>query len=213
MSEAVTVVHMLRHGEVHNPHGIIYGRLPGYGLSDDGALMAKAAADALTDRDVVALFSSPLERAVQTAAPLGEALGLDVRVDERLIEPTNHFEGHTFGVGDGSLRRPAHWKYLVDPFRPSWSEPYAHVAARVLAAMAAARVAAHGHEALCVSHQLPIWVARRAVEGRPLWHRPDRRQCGLASLTSFAYMGDRVAAIRYAEPAGPSARRDVVSGA
>ena len=55
---------------------------------------------------------------------MAERLGLDVVTDDRLIESWNHFEGMKFGVGDGSLRRPAHWPYLINPFRPSWGEPY-----------------------------------------------------------------------------------------
>ncbi|MQA84889.1 MAG: histidine phosphatase family protein [Streptosporangiales bacterium] len=217
-----TVVHLLRHGEVDNPSRIIYGRLPGFGLTADGLLMAKAAARALADRDIVVVRSSPLERAVQTAEAVAAALGLEVGVDDRLIEPTNHFEGLTFGVGDGAVRRPNHWKHLRNPFLPSWGEPYREVAARMLVAVAAARDAARaaapegggpGGEAVCVSHQLPIWVTRRAVEGRKLWHRPDRRQCGLASLTSLTYVGDRIVAVAYSEPAGTAARRPHVAGA
>ncbi|HEV2932609.1 MAG TPA: histidine phosphatase family protein, partial [Streptosporangiaceae bacterium] len=119
-----TFVHLLRHGEVDNPHGIIYGRLPGYHLSANGRMMAEAAADYFADRPVVALFSSPLERALETAGPVAERLGLPIVTDDRLIESWNHFEGLKFGVGDGSLRRPAHWPHLVNPFRPSWGEPY-----------------------------------------------------------------------------------------
>jgi thiol-disulfide isomerase/thioredoxin len=54
----------------------------------------------------------------------------------------------------------------------------------MLEALHAAREAAAGHEAVCVSHQLPIWVLRRYVERKRLWHDPRTRQCGLASLTS-----------------------------
>jgi broad specificity phosphatase PhoE len=196
-----TIVHLLRHGEVYNPQGIIYGRIPGYHLSEDGQIMAKAAADFLAERDVVSVFSSPLERAQETAAPVAERFGLGIVTDDRLIEPWNHFEGTTFGVGDGSLRHPEHWPYLIDPFRPSWGEPYREVTARVLAAIATAREAGRGHEVVCVSHQLPIWVTRRLVEGRRLWHNPKRRQCALASVTSFAYSGDLITGVSYAEPA------------
>ena len=156
-----TIVHLVRHGEVENPDGVLYGRIPGFHLSADGRVMAKAAADFLAGRDVTVLRSSPLERALETAEPLAAEFGLEVLVDERLIEPWNHFEGKTFGVGDGSLRRPAHWRYLCNPFRPSWGEPYAEIAARMRAAMSDVQRAARGHEAVCVSHQLPIWVARR----------------------------------------------------
>jgi len=210
---ALTVVHLLRHGEVHNPAGVLYGRLPDFHLSDDGRAMAEAAAVALAGRDVVRVVSSPLERARETAAPVAAAHGLEVAVDDRLIEAANVFQGLTFGVGDGSMRRPGHWRYLVNPFRPSWGEPYVELVARMMAAVDDARAAARGHETVLVSHQLPIWITRRHLEGRRLFHRPDRRQCGLASLTSLRYDGDRLVSVGYAEPAGPAARRPVTSGA
>jgi broad specificity phosphatase PhoE len=195
-----TVVHLLRHGEVDNPSGIIYGRLPGYHLSAAGRAMAEAAADYFAERPVVALFASPLERAQETAAPVAERLGLPVVPDERLIESWNHFEGLTFGVGDGSLRQPRHWRALINPFRPSWGEPFDHVVSRMAAAMERARLAAEGQEALCVSHQLPIWITRRSAEGRRLWHDPRRRECALGSVTSFTYEGDRLVGVTYTVP-------------
>jgi broad specificity phosphatase PhoE len=196
-----TVVHLLRHGEVENPKGVIYGRIPGFGLSEDGRMMAKAAADYLAERDVVAIFTSPLERAKETAEPLAERFSLEPIVDERLIEPWNHFEGLVFGVGDGSLKRFEHWWYLRNPFTPSWGERYRLVAQRMLAAMSDARDAARGHEVVCVSHQLPIWVTRRSVEGKRLWHHPSNRECALASVTSFTFTGDTITNVSYAEPA------------
>jgi broad specificity phosphatase PhoE len=204
----VTIVHLLRHGEVENPAGIIYGRLPNYHLSANGRAMASAAADYFAGRPVAALFCSPLERAQETARPVAERLGLDIVTDDQLIESWNHFEGMKFGVGDGSLRRPAHWPYLVNPFRPSWGEPYRDVAARMLAMMATAREAAAGREAVCVSHQLPIWVTRRMAERRRLWHNPATRECALGSVTSFTYSGDRLTGVSYTVPA----RRQVIQG-
>ena len=203
-----TIVHLLRHGLVENPSGVIYGRLPGYHLSAEGRLMASAAADFFSERPVVSLFCSPLERAQETARPVAERLGLDIVTDERLIESSNHFEGLRFGVGDGSLRRPAHWPYLINPFRPSWGEPYRVVATRMLAMMEVARAAAAGAEAVCVSHQLPIWVTRRMAEGKRLWHNPATRQCATGSVTSFSYSGDRLTGVAYVVPA----RRQVTQG-
>ncbi len=202
-----TTVHLLRHGEVHNPGQVLYGRLPGFGLSADGLRMAHAAAEALRGRDVVAVVASPLQRAQETAAPIAAVFDVAVGTDERLLESTNVFEGAPLGVGDGVLKDPRNWRHLVDPFTPSWGEPYAEVAARMLAAAMAARDRARGHEAVCVSHQLPIWTVRRFVEGRRLWHRPDRRQCGLASLTSLSWDDDELVSVTYAEPAGEAARR------
>ena len=201
------IVHLVRHGEVANPDGVLYGRIAGFHLSEDGQMMAKAAAGFLAGRDVTVLRSSPLDRALETAAPISAALGLPVEVDERLIEPWNKFEGLTVGVGDGSLRSPRYWIYLRNPFRPSWGEPYREVAARVLAAAAGAARAAVGHEAVCVSHQLPIWVSRRSAEGRRLWHDPRRRQCALGSVTSLTFRGGRVVGVSYAEPSGSAGSR------
>ncbi len=207
-----TVVHVLRHGEVHNPEGILYGRIPGYGLSERGQAMAATVADFVADLDITYLVSSPLQRAQETALPIAERLGRPVHTDDRLLEPTNVFEGSRFGVGDGSLKRPANWIHLRNPFRPSWGEPYTEIAQRMRAAVEAARAAAYGHEALCVSHQLPIWTLRRSLEGRRLWHNPRNRQCGLASLTSVVFEDSRYVGIDYAEPAGAT-DPDAVPGA
>src|SRR3984885_6197 len=207
MSDA-TVVHLLRHGEVDNPHGIIYGRLPGYHLSANGRLMAEAAADYFRARAVVPLYCPPLERAQETALPVAERLGLPIVTDDRLIESWNHFEGLKFAVGDGALRNPAHWPRLINPFRPSWGEPYRDVAARMLAVMETAREAAAGREAVGVSHQLPIWVTRRAAEGRRLWHNPAMRECALGSVTSFTYSGDRLVGVAYTVPARRQVTQD-----
>ena len=195
-----TVVHLLRHGEVSNPRGVLYGRLPGYHLSPEGEHMAKAAAAFLAGRDVTLLLSSPLERALETAASVAVQFGFEVRVDVRLIELWNHFEGERFDVGFPALRRPANWPRLANPFRPSWGEPYASIAARMLSVMDDAAEEARGHEAVCVSHQLPIWVARRAAEERRLWHHPGRRECALGSVTSFTYTDGKIIAVSYAEP-------------
>jgi broad specificity phosphatase PhoE len=199
-------VHLTVPDEVHNPRGVIYGRLPGYHQSENGVLMAKAAADFLAPRDVTVVRCSPLDRAVETAAPIAQQFGLEAVTDDRLIEPWNHFEGIAFGVGDGSLHHPEHWFALRNPFRPSWGEPYNDVAARVMAAVRDAARAARGHEAVCVSHQLPIWVTRRAVEGRRLWHDPRRRECALGSVTSLTLAGDEVVKVSYASPSGDRSR-------
>ena len=202
-----TVVHLLRHGEVHNPEKVLYGRIPGYRLSALGEQMAVRAAEALADHDVTVVTSSPLERAQQTAAPIAESHGLEVGIDERIIEAGNIFEGQRVGVGDGVLRQPRAWRHLYNPFTPSWGEPYVEIAARMRAAVATAREQARGHEAVLVSHQLPIWVARLDAEQRRFVHDPRKRQCGLASLTSLTFDDDRLVAITYTEPSADLVRQ------
>ena len=206
-----TIVHVMRHGEVFNPEGILYGRLPGFALSVKGRAQAATVAKTLAGHDITYVVASPLQRAQETAAPIAEAHGLDIETDENLIEAGNVFEGLRVSVGDGALRKPRHWPKLRNPFTPSWGEPYLHIAHRMLAAVNKARVEAQGHEAVCVSHQLPVWTLRRFLQGERLWHDPRHRQCGLASLTSLVYEGDTLVDIVYSEPAGSSDPR--VTGA
>jgi broad specificity phosphatase PhoE len=196
-----TTVHLLRHGEVHNPDRVLYGRLPGFRLSDLGVRQAQAAADWLRTRDIAYLVSSPLERAQQTARPLADALDLEIGTDERLIEADNRLQGRAVAGGKGLFADPSNWKYFTNPIRPSWGEPYTEVAERVLAAARAARERAEGREAVCVSHQLPIVAARRSAEGKRLFHDPRKRQCNLASVTSLTFDGDVIVRVDYTEPA------------
>lgn len=253
---APVAVLLLRHGEVNNPRGILYGRLPGYPLSDLGRRMAAGVAAALTDAGsaqavttppIRYLVASPLQRAVQTAEPIAQATGLPLVLDERLIEADNVFEGSRFTPAQ--LRKPANWPRLVKPTLPSWGEPYLDIARRMLAALyeavdtvtalsnadppgsnaadpsaavtnAAAgdvgssstdagpagadisngSAAAVGGTAVLVSHQLPIWTLRRFLAGQRLWHNPARRECALASLTSFTFTDGVLGSIGYQEP-------------
>lgn len=197
-----TTVHMMRHGEVYNPEGILYGRLPGFHLSEKGRAQAEAVADILAGNDIVLVAASPLERAQETAAPIAARHGLEVTTDHDLIEAANLFEGKRMSPGDGAWRDPRFWWMLRNPFRPSWGEPYKDIAARMTTALHKAHAKAPGHEAMCVSHQLPIWTLRLKLTGKHLWHDPRKRQCAVGSLTSFVFDGDKLVDIRYSEPAG-----------
>lgn len=208
MSGNRSVVHLLRHGEVYNPEGVLYGRLPGYRLSDLGEQMAQRAADALSSHDIAAVIASPLERAQQTAEPIARGHGHEIAIEPLAIEADNIFEGQRVSVGDGVLRQPTTWRHLWNPFKPSWGEPYDEVAARMRQAVLNAKELADGREAVLVSHQLPIWIARLDAEGRRLWHDPRSRQCTLASLTSLTFDDDDLVSITYSEPA-----RDLLPGA
>jgi len=195
-----TVVHLVRHGEVHNPVGLIYGRLPDYHLSERGRAMADLVAAHLRGRDVVHLRCSPLERAQETIAPIVDVFGLPVTTDDRVIEADNYLEGVKVSLM-GTLRRPQSWWLFRNALRPTWGEPYREIVARMRLALRDAEEAARGHEAVIVSHQLPIWMARCDAEGRRLAHDPRKRECTLASVTSFTFVDSRVVAVDYAEPA------------
>ena len=208
-----TVVHLVRHGEVFNPAGVLYGRLPDYHLSDVGREMAERVARELSERVLVHLRCSPLERAQETMAPLAAAAALPVTIDGRVLEAENYLEGLKVSFPN-TLRAPKSWRHFRNPLRPSWGEPYREIVARMRAAMKDAHDAAHGHEAVIVSHQLPIWMARCDAEGRRLVHDPRRRDCSLASITSFTYLDGRVSSVTYREPAadllrGPAKKKSV----
>jgi len=202
-----TVVHLMRHGEVDNPRGVLYGRLADFHLSHLGREMADTVARHLADHDVVRVVASSLERAQETATPIAASHHVPVCTDDRVIEAENHFEGMTFGVGDGALSKLQHWPRLVNPFLPSWGEHYAKIAERMLHAIDDARTQARGHETVLVSHQLPVWTVRNRLEGRRLWHDPRKRECSLASLTSLEYLGDDLQSITYCEPAAALLQR------
>lgn len=204
-NETQTIVHLVRHGEVHNPEGVLYGRLPEFRLSELGRSQAETVARVLgTGHDIVSIVASPLQRAQETAAPLAETLGLPVGIDADIIEADNRFEGRKVGGRGGALRDPQYWPILLNPMRPSWGEPYLQIAHRMIGAVYSTLDAARGHEAVLVSHQLPVYTTRRFLEGRRLWHDPRKRQCSLASVTSLVFEGTTLRDIVYSEPAGAS---------
>ena len=196
------VIHFVRHGEVHNPEKILYGLQPGWKLSDRGNQMAQVIAQWSKDLNLGAIHASPLQRAQETVAPIIKAHNLQLTTDENLIEASNIFEGKKFELGSGVLKHPKSWRYLYNPWRPSWGEPYDQIINRMLKALFAARDSAGGKDAICVSHQLPIWILRSAVEGRRLLHDPRKRECTLASVTSFELDNEgMVSGVSYSEPA------------
>lgn len=201
-------LHLVRHGEVHNPARVLYGRLPNYLLSESGQQMARAAAEyvATLGRPVTALRCSPLERTQESAAPFAERFGLEPVLDERLIEPTNVFEGRQM---KRALMDPRSWWHLRQPSLPSWGEAYESIAARMLGAMDEAWHGAESGDVVFVSHQAPIWITHLRVAGLPLRHDPRTRRCDLSSITSFERVGDVWREVGYAAPAATGGAVDV----
>jgi broad specificity phosphatase PhoE len=149
-----------------------------------------------------ALHVSPLQRAQETAAPIARAHGITITTDDRLIEAANIFEGKSFEPGSGIWKHPSTWRHLYNPWKPSWGEPYEEQINRMFAAIFAANKAANGKDAIVVSHQLPIWITRSAIEGRSMLHDPRKRQCTLASVTSIHFDDDGlISGLSYSEPA------------
>lgn len=204
------LVHLVRHGEVDNPDRILYGRLPGFGLSPLGHRMAQLAADSLIGRPITSLIASPLQRTRESAAPWVTAFGLELALDARLIEPANHFEGTNVRRG---LRNPRNWPYLLGPWRPTWGEAYVSIRARMMDAVAQAHADTASGEVVLVSHQLPIWMVARTVAGKHLVHDPRARRCSLSSITTLAWDGERFIEVDYQEPAAELLSQSIDLGA
>jgi broad specificity phosphatase PhoE len=194
------LIHLVRHAEVHNPEGILYGRIPGYHLSELGFRMAEVAASSLAGHPIVSLTASPLQRAQESAQPWADAFELGIQTDERLIEPTNWFEGRKVNFA-AALRNPSDWPRFVNPLKPSWGEPYKDVLSRMRSAVSAAYLAADGGEVVLVSHQMPIVTFTRGAAGRSLVHNPAKRRCSLSSITTFDVVDGAFREVSYAEPA------------
>ena len=197
-----TVVHLVRHGEVYNPDKILYGRLPGWHLSERGQRQAAATASSFEGHDIRYFACSPLQRTQETSRPFTEVIGTKPNLDEDLLEAGNTFEGlHIKGI-DSALWNPKYWPRLRRPSVPSWGEPYEEIADRMFHAIERAREAAEGAEAVLVTRQLCIIAAQRRARYLKLAHNPATRQCNLASVTSLIFVGDTIVDVRYSEPAG-----------
>lgn len=192
------LIHLVRHGEVHNPEGVLYGRIAGYHLSELGHRMADAAAASLAGHPVARLYSSPLQRAQESAGPWAKRFDLELETDDRLIEPTNWFEGK---IMRQALKRPSAWFQVRNPLRPSWGEPFVSVRDRMLAVVEHAWATTDSGEAVLVSHQMPIVMVSRAVRGLRLPHDIRNRRCTLSSITTLEREGDRFVEVNYQEPA------------
>ena len=201
-------VHLVRHGEVFNPDGVIYERLPGFGLSEKGRVLAHSALGSIPHDSIAALVVSPLQRTKESMQPWESATGITAREDERVIEPWNEFRGLNLRGGAALLTRPDLWKFLVNPFRPSWGEPYADIADRMLDAMGAAADSVDSGDVVIVTHQLPIWMVHLKLAGETLAHHPLSRRCSLSSVTSFDVRPDGLAETAYWEPRDVSAAVD-----
>jgi broad specificity phosphatase PhoE len=193
-------IHLVRHGEVENPKGIIYGRLPGYHLSERGLKQAEAAAEHLARAGVAAVWASPLERAQETAEAIASRHDIQIMTDERLTESDSAFVefGRTVKTFFRSLAlSPRDWPRFHNPFRPSWGEPFAEIRSRMLSAIRDALATANGSEIVVVSHQTPVLVTRLALARRRVPPWLAFTACETGSVTSLVLEEGRVRKVSY----------------
>ena len=130
----MSLVHLARHGHVHNPDDVVYARLPGFGLSAMGRMQAAALASRLETRQLTRIVASPLQRAVETALPVGADHGLTVEIDPDLSEWAMLDEWAGLGWSDLPVRFPRQFEaFMSTPDRLSGPESLADLAARMTA--------------------------------------------------------------------------------
>lgn len=180
------LVHLVRHGEVHNPQHLVYASLPGFGLSARGVLQTQEAAQYLARRPIRAVWSSPLQRALETAANLAAPHRLEVGTLPNLTEwkLLDRWAGHRWEqipkLFPGEVEA-----YLQHPFNLDFaSETLQELAQRVGNAVNEAAKTVTSGEVAVVGHQDPIQAVRLAFTGQPLHQLfQDRPQhCSVITL-------------------------------
>jgi broad specificity phosphatase PhoE len=159
----------VRHAQVWNPEGVVYARLPGFHLSDQGRQEAAALGDSLRAAPVQAIYASPLERASETAEILAAPHGLSVVVDDRLVEWS--FWVHWQGLPWARIRErdPELLDlYADDPASTKLDEPLRVAADRVMAWARDAERAVPDGLVLGVTHEAPLAAALLAGSGSGL---------------------------------------------
>lgn len=210
----LSTLHLVRHGEVHNPDHVVYADLDGFGLSATGRAQAASAARRLAAEPIDVIVSSPLQRARETAAPIAAALGRQVTEDARLLEW--HLGRRWAGVGwdDLPTRFPGELEaYLAAPLNLPFSpEPLLEVAERMLEVVDDLGRIHPGGVAVIVSHQDPVQAARLALTARDLGTLHDDKP-GHASVITLSRRDGRWGETSKWEPAEPSTPFPPVKGA
>jgi broad specificity phosphatase PhoE len=201
-----TVIHLVRHGLVHNPTEVHYGRLPRFRLSEEGQRQAAAAAKALGKKPIVAVYSSPLLRARQTAqAILAHHPQLKLHRTPLLLEISTPWDGTLI-----SQMIARDWD-LYSNNVPPYEQPE-HIAARARRFLDGVRARHAGQQVVAVSHGDVIAFTLLWAKGAPLdWrHKAENKRFGLsdnypqtASITTLSFderAGNTLPTVSYLRP-------------
>jgi broad specificity phosphatase PhoE len=189
-----SLVHLVRHGEVENPQGLVYASLQGFGLSEAGRSQAAAAARHLGSQPVVAVWSSPLERGLETAGIIARRFGVPVRADDRLAEwkLLDRWAGKPWATLDTSF--PGELEaYLEHPHQLGFSsESLSSLANRIRGTVELLAEQHRDGDIVIVSHQDPVQAARLSFAGRDLsnLHTDKPGHCSIVTLRPSASWAD-----------------------
>jgi broad specificity phosphatase PhoE len=209
-----TTLHLVRHCDVQNPEGVLYGHLPGFRLSEKGVRQAHALGEFFAARPVREIYASPLERAQQTAHIIASYLdSVPVVTTPELVEARFGLYLQGIKPKDVPLRRPLWFVHMVWPGLLPNDESVAAMAGRVRAPLSRLLRDFPGQEGICVSHGDPIqafWVESEMRHAYAL----HRLQCAKGGMLSLDYQDDKLVSRRYRPPGElgvPSAEADAAA--
>ncbi|HZT97420.1 MAG TPA: histidine phosphatase family protein [Chloroflexota bacterium] len=160
-----TVIMLIRHADVYNPHAIVYGRLPRFGLSEVGRRQAAELARYLAGQQVAAMYTSPQLRARQTAAILNQAVECPtIHVSRMLSEVLTGYEGSPESILSSKKGK---FNFYDELARPG-DETIGMIASRMTRFLSLAHRRHQGETVIAVSHADPIMILRAGVLGLPL---------------------------------------------
>jgi broad specificity phosphatase PhoE len=195
-----TPVYLVRHCDVENPAGVLYGHLPGFGLSARGVRQAHALGRFFAATQVRQIYTSPLERAQQTAHIIASYLdGVAVTTTPELVEA--QFGRYLQGVKprDVVWRRPLWLVHMIRPGLLRRDETVPQMAARVREPIDRLLRDQPGAGGICVSHGDPIQAYWVEAEGRSPFAL-HRLQCAKGGMLELEYEADRLVAKTYRPP-------------
>lgn len=184
----MTTIHFVRHGYVHNPSAILYGRLPNFRLSAEGQAQAQAAATFLGEKNIAAIYSSPMLRARQTAQIIAKAhptLSV-VRISDNINEIYTSFEGRPLQELEA-----INWEFY-DGVQAPYESP-ADIFARIMGFVGKVQERHRGQELIAVSHGdicvfATAWAKKVAVSGKFKREMAlDNGYPATASITSISF--------------------------
>lgn len=195
-----TRLYLVRHCDVHNPDGVLYGHLPGFRLSDRGVRQAHALGEYLAQTPVRQIYASPLERAQQTAHIIASYLdGVPVTTTPELVEA--RFGGYLQGTRyrDVPWRKPLWFVHMVRPGVLPNDETVTEMASRIRAPLTRLLHDHPGAGGVCVSHGDPIQAFWVEAEHRSPYAL-HRLQCAKGGMLELDYEGEHLVDKRYRPP-------------
>ena len=184
-----TLILMVRHGQTPTTGKVLPGRAAGLHLAEAGVQQAHAVAERIAELPRVdAIYASPLERARETAAPIGRALQQRVKINKGLLECDF---GDWTGEQLSTLMKKPEWSTVQrapSSFRFPNGESFTEMQTRMVTTLDNIRQAHPGGVVVCVSHADPIKAAVAHAMGTHL-DLFQRIVIGTCSVSAVAYSG------------------------